>query len=62
MPKPEPLEMTPLPKAPWSEIAIDFVGPFSSGEVLLMVTDEFGRFPEVEILHSTNPKTRWYFL
>ena len=53
MPKPEPLEMTPLPKAPWSEIAIDFVGPFPSGEVLLVVIDEFSRFPEVEILHST---------
>ena len=53
MPKPEPLNMTPLPKAPWCEIAIDFVGPFPSGEVLLVVIDEFSRFPEVEILHST---------
>ncbi|CAB4038457.1 uncharacterized protein K02A2.6-like [Paramuricea clavata] len=53
MPKPEPLNMTPLPKAPWCEIAIDFVGPFPSGEVLLVVIDEFSRFPEVEILHTT---------
>ena len=53
MPKPEPLNMTPLPKARWCEIAIDFVGPFPSGEVLLVVIDEFSRFPEVEILHST---------
>ena len=52
MPKPEPLEMTPLPKAPWSEIAIDFLGPFPLGKVLLVVIDEFIRFPEVEILHS----------
>jgi hypothetical protein len=43
MPKPEPLNMTPLPKAPWCEIAIDFVGPFPSGEVLLVVIDDSGR-------------------
>ncbi|CAB4019573.1 Retrovirus-related Pol poly from transposon [Paramuricea clavata] len=53
MPKPEPLNMTPLPKAPCCEIAIDFVGPFPSGEVLLVVIDEFSRFPQVKILHST---------
>ena len=53
IPKQEPLNMTALPKAPWNEVAIDFVGPFPSGEVLLVVIDEFSRFPEVEILHST---------
>ncbi|CAB3977432.1 Transposon Ty3-I Gag-Pol poly [Paramuricea clavata] len=40
-------------QAPWNEIAIDFDGPFPSGETLLVVIDEFSRFPEVEILHST---------
>ncbi|CAB4044826.1 PREDICTED: uncharacterized protein K02A2.6-like [Paramuricea clavata] len=53
MAKPEPLKITPLAKAPWNEIAIDFVGPFPSGETLLVVIDEFSRFPENEILHST---------
>ena len=45
--------MTTLPKAPWNEIAINFVGSFPSGETLLVVIDEYSRFPEVEILYST---------
>lgn len=55
-PSPEPLNMTPLPKAPWKEVAVDFVGPFPSGELLLVAIDEYSRFPEVEILHSTTAK------
>ena len=54
MPRLEPLNMTPLPKAPWKEIAVDFVGPFPSGELLLVLIDEYSRFPEVEIVHSTS--------
>ena len=54
---PEPLIMTTLPDAPWKEVAADFVGPFPSGELLLVVIDEFSRFPEVEIINSTSAKT-----
>ena len=54
---PEPLIMTKLPDAPWQEVAADFVGPFPSGELLLVVIDEFSRFPEVEIINSTSAKT-----
>lgn len=32
---------------------MDFCGPFPTGEYLLVVMDDFSRFPEVEILHST---------
>jgi hypothetical protein len=35
----EPIQPTPLPPGPWSEIAIDFSGPFPSGEYLLVVLD-----------------------
>ena len=52
----EPLRMTPLPSAPWKEVAVDFVGPFPSGEYIMVVTDEFCRFPEVEILTSTSAR------
>ena len=55
-PKPEPLKMTPLPKAPWKEVAVDFLGPLPSGEYLLVIIDEYSRFPEVEALHSTSAK------
>ena len=53
----EPLRMTPLPSAPWKEVAVDFAGPFPSGHYIMVVTDEFSRFPEVEILTSISART-----
>ena len=45
--------MTPLPDGPWKEVTVDFTGPFAGGEYLLVITDEYSRFPEVEIVYST---------
>ena len=50
----EPIVPTPLPSEPWSSLAVDFAGPFSSGNYL---TDEHNRFPEVEIISSTAAST-----
>ena len=50
---PEPLAMTQMPKRPWEILHVDFYGPLPSSEYLLVVTDRYSRFPEVEILHST---------
>ena len=55
-PSPEPLRMTPLANAPWKEVTVDFAGPFPTGEYIIMVTDEFSRFPKVEILTSTSAR------
>ena len=57
-PKPvcEPLHMSPLPLGPWQELSVDFCGPFPSGDYLLVVTDDFSRYPEVEILRSASAK------
>ena len=55
-PSPESLRMTPLPSAPLKEVAVDFAGPFPTGEYIMVVTDEFSRFPEVEILTSTSAR------
>ena len=52
----EPLRMTPLPSAPRKEVAVDFTGPFPSGDYINVVTDELSRLPEVEILTSTSVK------
>ncbi|XP_012940972.1 uncharacterized protein K02A2.6-like [Aplysia californica] len=52
----EPQRMTPLPTKPWSEVSIDFCGPFPSGDYLLVVIDDYSRFPEVEILSSTSAR------
>ena len=35
---------------------MDFCGPFPNGDYLLVVTDDFSRYPEVEILRSTSAK------
>ena len=50
---PEPLAMTQMPKRPWEILHVDFYGPLPSSEYLLVVTDRYSRFPEVEIVHST---------
>lgn len=43
--------MTPLLKSRWTEVSVDFKGPFKIGEYLLVV-DDFSRFPIVKIIHS----------
>ena len=52
-----PLKMSHLPDRPWKELSIDFIGPFPTGESLLVVMDDYSRFPEVEIVHSTSSNT-----
>ena len=49
--------MTTLPSDPWMEVAVDLAGPFPSGEYLLVVIDEYSRFPEVGVISSTSAKT-----
>lgn len=49
----EPLRMSALPSSPWEKVGVDFCGPFPSGDHLLVVIDEYSRYPEVEILQST---------
>ena len=55
--KPAPLQPTKLPLAPWTEVSVDFCGPLPTGEYLLVVIDDYSRFPEVEIVNSTSAKT-----
>lgn len=58
-PKPalEPLQMSQLPTGPWKELSVDFCGPFPSGDYLLVVVDDYSRFPEVEFVKSTAATT-----
>ena len=53
----EPLRMTELPSSPWTEVSIDFQGPYPSGDYLLVVIDDYSRYPEVEIVSSTSVKS-----
>ena len=54
LPAPQPIKMSELPKAVWSEIAIDFCGPTPTGEKLLVVIDLYSRFPIVEAMNVTS--------
>ena len=52
-----PLKMTPLAEGPWEEVSADFHQIFTTGEYLLVVVDDYSRYPEVEIIHSLSAKT-----
>lgn len=47
---PEPLLRSRMPEKPWSDIAIDFMGPLPSGHNLLVMVDYFSRFTEVVVM------------
>ena len=56
----EPIETTHMPDYPWQKIAIDFCGPFPSGELLLVAIDGASWFPEVDIVKCTNAQETFY--
>ena len=46
----EPLKMTDLPDRPWQKVSMDL----QVTDYLLVVIDDYSRFPEVEIVRSTS--------
>ena len=50
----DPLRPTPLPDRPWQRVDMDFWGLLPSGEYLLVIIDEYSRYPEVEFVRSTS--------
>lgn len=53
----EPLKMSELPDAPWHSVSADFYGPLPSGEYLLVIVDDYTRYPIVEVIRSTSANT-----
>ncbi|GFN77286.1 transposon ty3-g Gag-Pol polyprotein [Plakobranchus ocellatus] len=53
----DPLHRSPFPICPWDELSVDFARPFPTGEHLLIVIDDYSRFPEVEIVNSTSARS-----
>ena len=49
--KREPLQMSPLPAAPWKEISVDFAD-LPNQEYLLLITDDYSRYPVVDKVFS----------
>ena len=52
--KREPLRMSPLPSEPWKAVAINFWGPISTGEYLLVVICKHSRWAEVKFVSTTS--------
>jgi len=56
--KSEPLQPSPLPTAPWSEISVDFHGHVPSGEKLFVIVDEYSRYPWCKKWNQLRQKTQ----
>ena len=54
--KREPVLVSPLPKAPWSEVSMDFA-ELSNSEYLFIITDDYSGYPVVETVKSTSANT-----
>lgn len=50
----EPAKMTTLPERIWDTVEADFCGPFPNNEYVLVVTDQYSRYPDREFLRSTS--------
>ena len=51
-----PAKMTPLPDGPWKSLSADFYGPLPTGEYLIVIIDDYSRFPIVEIVYLTSAR------
>ena len=54
---PEPLKMSKMPDKVMDEVSLDFSGPWPDGKYIMVLMEEYSRFPIVEILSSINAKT-----
>ena len=62
----QPLCMSDLPRGPWQMLSADFCGPIHTGSYLLVITDEYSRYPVVFEVKSTSanaviPKFQFIF-
>lgn len=53
----DPLKMSVLPEARWHSVSADFYGPFPTGEYLLVIMDDYTRYPIIESVKSTSANT-----
>lgn len=53
----EPLRVSELPPGAWQNLSMDFCGPLPTGEYLMVVMDEYSRYPIVEIVKSVSANT-----
>ena len=49
----EPVKMSQLPSTVWQEVSVDFK-ELSTGGYLLVITDDYSRYPVADVVHSTS--------
>lgn len=49
---PVPMKRRELPTQPWTDVAVDFLGPLPSGHYLFIVIDYYSRYKEIKIMKS----------
>ncbi|XP_055844353.1 uncharacterized protein K02A2.6-like [Episyrphus balteatus] len=49
----EPLSIVELASTPFEKVSMDFAGPLPNGKYLLILVDEYSKYPFVEQIHST---------
>ena len=50
---PEPIRSTAMPTGPWRDLAVDLLGPLTTGESILVVVDYYSCYYEIDIMTST---------
>ena len=53
----EPLSMSKMPDGPWEELSIDFFGPLKTGKYIMVLVDDYSRYPIALLITSTSAKT-----
>lgn len=50
----EPIQSTPLPQYPWQKLSLDFLGPLPNKKYIMVIIDDYSRFPIINIIRSTS--------
>lgn len=53
---PEPIRRSRMPDNPWTDIAVDFMGPLPSGHSIFVMVDYYSRFTEAVVMKQTTAK------
>jgi hypothetical protein len=46
-----------LPDSVWTELSMDFCGPYPNRQYIMVVMDEYSRYPVVETLTTVSTKS-----
>lgn len=50
----DPIQPSPTPDGVWENLCMDFDGPFPNGKYIMVLIDEYSKYPIAEIVNSTS--------